>query len=751
MDIANILTHMTLEEKCRMLSGDGMWFTRGCERLGVPRMMMTDGPYGLRKQEMGGDHLDLQAAKPAVAFPAACATACSFDPALLHTLGEALAQECQAEDIGMLLGPGVNIKRSPLCGRNFEYFSEDPYLSGELAAAYIDGLQSGGVGASLKHFALNNQETRRMSVSASVSERALHEIYLPAFERAVRDAKPWSVMCSYNKIDGVYASENPWLLRQLLREEWDYKGCTVTDWGACNDHVRGVNAGMDLEMPSVSPDSGDKLIQAVQNGDISEERVNEAAARVLALVDKYVQNRRADTAFDRGAHHHLARRIARECAVLLKNEGDLLPLSSNQKVVFIGEFAQKPHYEGGGSSHVTSAEVTSALDAVRGVAHVTYARGYDAAHDEPDEALLAEAIEDAKDADAAVLFVGLPDRYESEGYDRAHMRMPQNQLELIERVCAVNARTVIVLHSGAPVEMPFADQARAILALYLAGDACGGAAVDLLYGACSPCGKLAESWPYQVEDNPSYLNFPGRGDNARYAEDVYVGYRYYDKKKMAVRYPFGFGLSYTRFRYDNLRLSADTLAQDGTLTAAVDITNTGDFPAKEIAQLYVACAHAGVDRPLQELKGFQKIFLAPGETGTVSFRLTARDFAYWEELTHAWRAEGGAYEIRIGASSRDIRLTGCVTLQAPPPLPMRFNMDSTIGDILDTPQGASLIAPMFMQAMAGMGIQPAGDALGMGDILRMMRDMPLHAINSFTRLVAPEQLEALLSALNQPL
>lgn len=723
MEIQNILSQMTLEEKASMLNGLNFWQLKGVERLGVPSVMVTDGPHGLRKQTGESDHLGLNASVPATAFPTAAGLACSFDRALVREVGEALGDLCQQEDVAVILGPGANIKRSPLCGRNFEYFSEDPYLAGEIAAAHIQGVQSRNVGTSLKHFAMNNQEHRRMSVNVSCDERTRREIYLAAFERAVKKGKPWTVMCSYNKIDGTYSSENFWLLRQVLRDEWGFDGFTMTDWGACNDHIKGIEAGMDLSMPSLGASADDAVVEAVRSGRLDERVVDEAVARILNIIDRFTSNRKVDPDFSLGVQHHLARKVAREAAVLLKNDGTL-PLKSKGKIAFIGEFAEKPRYQGGGSSHINAYEITSALEAVRSVAKVDYARGFRTDADVVDDALMAEAVALAKDADVVVLFLGLPDSFESEGFDRTHMRMPECQTKLLDAICEVNGKVAVVLHNGSPIEMPWADKVQAILEMYLGGQAVGGATVDLLFGAVSPSGKLAETFPLRLEDNPSYLNFPGDGDSVNYAEGLYVGYRWYDARRMPVRWPFGHGLSYTTFEYSNMRLSAEKLGQDETLEVLVDVTNTGSVGAKEIVQLYVHSAHEGISRPEQELKGFEKVYVAPGATETVRFRLCKRAFSYYNVDIADWYAEGGAYELRVGASSRDIRLTAQVELAPGKPLPVKVTPDTTLGDAKKIP-GWEQVIGQLAQAMAQNA--PQGDAM----FDAMMREMPLHALKSF--------------------
>lgn len=748
MDIQRIISEMTLEEKTALLSGKDFWHLKGVERLGIPEIMVTDGPHGLRKQAGTSDHLGLNASVPATAFPTAAATACSFDRDLIYEMGEALGEMCQQEDVAVILGPGTNIKRSPLCGRNFEYFSEDPYLAGEMAAALILGVQSKNVGTSVKHFAMNNQETRRMSVSVLADERTKREIYLAPFETAIKKGKPWTVMCSYNKIGGVYSSENRWLLNDLLRGEWGFEGMTMTDWGACSDHIKGVRAGMDLAMPSLGDSADKQLADAVRDGVLDEKYVNEAVERVLNVIQKFTENRKKDPDFFLGAQHHQARKIARESAVLLKNDG-VLPLKSKGKIAFIGAFAETPRYQGGGSSHINASEITSALQAVRSVAKVEYAKGYSIDTDQVNPELQAEAVALAKKADVAVLFVGLTDAYESEGYDRSHMRMPENQNALIDAVCAVNDRVVVVLHNGSPVEMPWADKVGGILEMYLGGQAVGGATVDLLFGAVSPSGKLAETFPMHLEDNPSYLNFPGNGDQVEYREGIYVGYRWYDTRKMPVRWAFGHGLSYTQFEYSNLRVNKEKIAQGEGVHVAIDVKNVGHMGAKEVVQLYVHSAHDGAARPEQELKGFEKVYIAPGKTETVEFELNPRAFAYYESAIRDWYVEGGAYEIRIGASSRDVRAAKTIEIEAGKPIPVRVTMDTTFGDLMKIPGSQPILQPVMGGMMAQFGGVPEDDSMS-GMMNAMVGFMPLHALKSFGGgQVSDKMLEEMIAALNR--
>ena len=597
--LKELVAKMTLEEKAAMCSGADFWHTEAVERLGIPAMMVSDGPHGLRKQDQAADNLGVNDSIKAVCFPAGCGTAASFNRELITRMGEALGEECQAEGVGVILGPAVNIKRSPLCGRNFEYYSEDPYVASEMAGALIAGVQSKNVGTSIKHFFANNQEHRRMSSSSEIDERTMREIYLAAFEGAVKKQKPWTVMCSYNKINGVYGAENRWSLTDVLRGEWGFDGFVVSDWGAVNDRVPDLEAGLDLEMPSSGGVNDRLIVEAVKDGRLKEEVLDEAVERILNIVYRFEENRDKTAVFDRDKDHELAKKVAEETCVLLKNEDSVLPLQEKAKIAFIGKYAAKPRYQGGGSSHINSHKVTGAWDCVKDWGNITFAEGFRDDADQTDEALLKEAVEAAEKAEAAVIFAGLPDSFESEGFDRTHMRMPECQNELIERIAAVQPNTIVVLHNGSPVEMPWADRVKGILEAYLGGQAVGAAVVDILFGKVNPSGKLPETIPYQLEDNPSYLYYSGEGDRVEYREGVFVGYRYYDKKKMAVRFPFGYGLSYTTFAYSEPKLSAERILDSETVTIRVDVTNTGSRAGKETVQLYVSAPDSAVIRPVR--------------------------------------------------------------------------------------------------------------------------------------------------------
>ena len=752
MDIKALVSQMTLEEKAGLCSGLDFWHTKPVERLGVPSVMVSDGPHGLRKQDEKADHLGVNDSIKAVCMPAACATASSFDRDLMGRMGQAIGDSCQHEKLGVVLGPAVNIKRSPLCGRNFEYFSEDPYLAGEMSAAYINGVQSKNVGTSIKHFAANSQEHRRMSSSSNADERTLREIYFPAFEISVRKAQPWTVMCSYNRVNGVYASENPWLLTDVLRGEWGFKGYVMSDWGAVSDRVAGVAAGLDLEMPSSGGINDRKIVAAVKSGELDEKIVDQACERILEINYRYLDNARPETPWDQEADHQLSARIAEECMVLLKNDG-ILPLNKTDEVAFIGEFAAKPRFQGGGSSHINAFRTTSAVEAAQGLP-VTYVQGYSAARDMATDEMIAEAVQAAKAAKVAVVFAGLPDAYESEGYDRTHMAMPACQNRLIEAVAGANPNTVVVLHNGSPVEMPWLGKVKAVLEAYLGGQAVGIAAVRLLYGDANPCGHLAETFPVKLSDNPSYLYYGGEGNEADYREGVFVGYRYYDKKEMPVLFPFGFGLSYTTFACSNLRLSGAKITDQETLTATVTVTNTGSRAGKTVVQLYVGDRESTVLRPIRELKGFEKVELQPGESRDVTFTLDKRAFAYWNAAIHDWHVETGVFTIEVGQSSRDIEVSGEVTVESTVALPRHYTADSIFMDVMADPKAKEALGPMLASiqkafapsADAGDAAQEAISA-DMG--LAMMRYMPLRGLVSFSPdKVTDDTLKPLLDALN---
>ena len=739
MDIKKILQHMTLEEKASLCSGSDFWHTEAIERLGLPAVMVADGPHGLRKQEELTDHMGVAESVKAVCFPTASAMACSFNRNLIQEVGSALGEECQAENVAVLLGPGANMKRSPLCGRNFEYYSEDPYLAGELGTAFVNGVQSQNIGTSLKHFAANNQEKRRMSISSEIDERTLREIYLSAFEQIVKKAQPWTVMCSYNRINGVYSCENNWLLNQVLRDEWGFQGLVMTDWGAMNERVPALKAGLDLEMPDCHGETDRQIVAAVKDGSLSEATLDRTVERILTLADRYLSHKQDNASYDKEAHHSLARKMACDSAVLLKND-DILPLKPEQQIAVIGEFAKVPRIQGGGSSHINCFKIESAMDILQDASNITYAQGYQTSQDEIDSALEEEAVQAAKQADIAVIFAGLPDAFESEGFDRTHLNMPNCQNHLIERITEVQPNTVVVLHNGSPVLMPWLSKVKGILEMYLTGQASGAAAVDLLYGKVNPSGKLAETFPLRLEDNPSYLNFPGNRQKVCYQEGIYIGYRYYDKKNMDVLFPFGFGLSYTTFSYSQPRLLSgtkqNTFRDTDKLRIAVDITNTGDTAGQEIVQLYVKNAACEDSRPEKELRNFAKVMLQPGETETVVMELDMRSFAYYHTDLQDWYAPSGDYELLVAASSRDIRGTLTVHLESSRSIPFRISDTTTCEDIYRFARDFAPLDEMLIKSgFAKNAEQDENDVMGAGtqEMMRaMFAETPLHSILSFS-------------------
>ncbi len=741
MNVKELVAKMTLEEKAGMCSGSDFWHTQGVERLGIPEMMVTDGPHGLRKQNGEGDHLGLNDSVKAVCFPAGCATASSFDRDLIYSMGEALGEECQAENVGVILGPGANIKRSPLCGRNFEYFSEDPYLASEMAASQIKGVQSKNVGTSLKHFYANNQEHRRMTSSSVMDERTAREIYLAAFEGAVKQAKPWTVMCSYNRINGTYAAENVESLTDILRGEWGFDGFVVSDWGAVNDRVPDLKAGLDLEMPASMGMNDKKIVEAVKNGKLDEAVLDRAVERILDVLYRFEENKDKNAVFHYEEDHALARKIASECMVLLKNEG-VLPLKEEEETVFIGAFAEHPRYQGGGSSHINAWKVDSALEMAKGYP-VVYEKGFDIKEDRIDEALINRAVEAAKKVKTAVIFAGLPEAFESEGYDRKHMGLPECQNRLIEAVCEVNENVVVVLHNGSPVEMPWVGKVKGVLEAYLGGQAVGSAVLDVLYGKVNPSGHLAETFPVKLQDNPSYLYYTGEGDKVEYREGVFVGYRYYDKKEMDVLFPFGHGLSYTTFSYSNMKLDKTAIKDTESVTVSVDVTNTGNVFGKEVVQLYV-CPPAGeVIRPVKELKGFEKVALMPGETKTVTFTLGARAFAYYDCDIKDFYVETGVYGIALGQSSRKLLAEKELRVEASARKKVKLTLNTTFGDILKIP-GAGEKIKELMAKTPFEGEMPEDE--GSAEMMEMMMQyMPVRAMLSFGRgAFTQEDLENLL-------
>ena len=682
MKHTDIIRKLNLEQKCALLSGETVFTTRDFSEKGIPAIALSDGPNGVRKQAGAADHLGLNPSVPATCFPTAATVACSWDPALGEQIGQAMGEEAAAQEVAVLLGPGLNTKRSPLCGRNFEYFSEDPYLSGKMAAAYVRGIQSEGIAACPKHFAVNSQELRRMASDSVLDERTLRELYLTGFEIVVKEAKPKTIMSSYNLINGTYANENRHLLMDILRGEWGFDGAVVTDWGGSNDHALGVQNGSTLEMPAPGGDAVRELMQAVQSGKITEADVDARLDELLTLVfDTHAAVQSHSRTFDADAHHALARRAAAESIVLLKNENDLLPLAEGAKVAVIGDFAQTPRYQGAGSSAVNSIKVDTFLDCLKesGLVSVGFASGFDR-QGKPDAAKQAEAVALAQKAEVVLLCLGLDEIKESEGLDRGDMRLADNQIELLKAVQQANPNTVVVLSAGASLETPWLKHCRTLVYGALGGQAGAGAMLDVLTGKVNPSGKLAETWVNAYADPPAKDNFAGPGRMVQYREGLYVGYRYYQTAGVPVAFPFGYGLSYTSFAYSNLQAASNGV----TLT----VTNTGKRAGAEIVQLYVAKPGAEVLRPAQELKGFAKVQLQPGESKTVTILLDDKAFRYWNTKTDSWEVEGGSYELRVGASSADIRLTAVVEVAgtgAPNPYAGKHLPHYTSGKVQSVP------------------------------------------------------------------
>lgn len=648
-----ILDMLTLEEKAGLCSGADFWHLKSVERLGLSEIMVTDGPHGLRKQAGGTDHVGLNKSVAATCFPTASATASSWDKELMFEMGEALAEECLQEDVAVILGPGANIKRSPLCGRNFEYVSEDPYHTGHMTAALINGIQSKGIGTSLKHFAMNNQEARRMTIDTVVDERAQREIYLTGFEIAVKEAQPWTVMCSYNKVDGIYLSDHQKLLNDILKEEWNHTGLVVTDWGACNDRVKGIQAGMELEMPSSGGRNDEKIVKAINNGILSEGTLDKAVIRIIELILRSQESRKESFKYDVQKHHLLAKKVAANSTVLLKND-HILPLSKEQKIAVIGEFAKTPRYQGAGSSIINPHKIDNVCDVLteKGVDY-SYAQGYSLKSGTPKQKLIDDAVKIAQNSEVVIIFAGLTDDYESEGYDRKHLELPLSHTELIKQVSKVTSNTVVVLQNGSPVVMPWLMDVRGVLECYLHGQAGAGAVIDILYGDVNPSGKLAETFPLTLEDNSSYHYFPGSTLTVEYRESIFVGYRYYDTADKKVLFPFGYGLSYTEFSYSDLTIKKiSELAYE----VCVTVENSGLVAGSEIVQLYIKNNESELFKANKELRAFDKVYLEPNEKKQITFTLNKRSFAYYNITISDWHVDSGFYEVQIGASSKDIRL-----------------------------------------------------------------------------------------------
>ncbi len=734
LDIDAAIADLTLEEKAGLVMGSDFWHTTPVDRLGIDRIMVADGPHGLRMQPHESDHVGLGGSLPATCFPTASALASSWDRSLLADVGHALAQEARVQGVSVILGPGVNMKRSPLCGRNFEYFSEDPHLAGELALAMCEAIQEQGVGTSLKHYAANNQEDDRLRVSAEVDERTLREIYLPAFERVVTGCQPWTVMCAYNKVNGTYASQHAWLLTEVLRDEWGFEGLVVSDWGAVHDRVAALTAGLDLEMPPAKGRSDVAVVEAVSSGALAPDVLDLGVRRVLELVQKSAPTRAAsppEPAYDE--HHALARRAATESAVLLKNDGVLpLSLAKGQTVAVIGAFATTPRYQGAGSSQVNPTTLDIPLEELRAAlphgVEVVHSPGFgleDPAAVAADTEVRTQAREIAREADAVVLFLGLPAAAESEGFDRTHLDLPANQLALLETVAQVSNRVVVVLANGSVVRTAeWQDRVGAVLECWLGGQAAGGAVADLLTGAANPSGKLAETIPLRLEDNPSFLNFPGDSQLVRYGEGIFIGYRGYDALGLEVDHPFGFGLSYTTFVVGRPEVSVSGSVGTGDLRVQVtaEVTNTGRRRGAEVVQLYVTDSEARVRRPNQELKGFAKVDLPAGGSGRISIDLDERAFSFWSVTLRRWVVESGEFVLRLGTSSRDLPHALSVHLDAPS-INAPLSRDSTLHEWLADPKGARLLMEAGGTAASGPLAEPG--------LLEVVGTMPMSTLADF--------------------
>ena len=748
-DIPSIIASMTLEEKAALCTGASPWSTTPIERLGVPEMIVADGPHGVRRvPDINSMALH---SLPATCFPTASCSAATWDVELMGAMGAAIAQEAIALDVSVVLGPGVNMKRSPLGGRNFEYYSEDPFLAGELAVAFINGVQSQGVGTSLKHYAVNSQETQRFTISAEIDERTLREIYLPAFEKAVKEAQPWTVMCSYNRLNGVYVSEDHRLLTEILKDEWGFEGLVVSDWGAVHDRVAALRAGMDWEMPGPQDRRVQAVVDAVRGGELDEATLDDSVRRILRIVFK-AQETPKGGAFDVDAHHELARKVAAEGMVLLKNDG-LLPLQSCARIAVIGRSAQDAHFQGGGSSHINPTAVDvpfSELQRCAGETELTYAEGYPQ-DDSFRQDLIDEAVALAESVEVALLYIALPAFKESEGYDRADLDLTRQQVALIKAVARVQPKTVVVLNNGAPVAMSaWINDVAAVLEGWMMGQAGAGALADLLFGRVNPCGKLAETFPLKLVDTPAYINWPGGAGTVQYGEGLYIGYRYYDARALPVLFPFGYGLSYTTFDYGNPQVSAGAFRDADGLTVTVDVTNTGHLAGREIVQVYVHDREASLARPEKELKGFAKVALEPGETKPVSITLDARAFAFYHPDYRTWISEDGEFDILIGASAADIRHSLPVTMTTTMCLPCMLNKESSIQDWMADPQGRVVFGPFFaqMEENSRQLFGADGDEHGIGmDFMEMLGDMPLVSVLMWQQSSLPVHPEDLVDGL----
>ena len=735
MDVKKILSQMTLEEKCSYLSGWAFWNTKVIDRLNVPTCFVTDGPHGVRKQPGDENHQSIGDPVKSVCFPSGCCSACSFNRELIHEMGKCIGEECQDQDVQLLLGPGVNIKRSPLCGRCFEYYSEDPYLTAQAAISHVSGVQSQNVGATLKHFYAHSQETNRMQYSSDIDERTLNEIYWPVYKDVIEAAHPWSIMASYNRVNGVRSSENP-ELTTLLRDKWGFDGFVISDWGGVTDRVLNTRAGLDLEMPASHGINDREVLLAVQRGELDESYVDKCVEHILTFVKKGNEGKKPGFKADYEAHHKVAIKLAQDSIVLLKNNDNLLPLKKDdKKVAFIGLFAEKPRYQGGGSSHINPIKIVSPKEAAE-KAGLTfkYAQGYTLEGEDKaeDEKLLNEAVAAAKDASVAVVFAGLPESFESEGYDRTHLNMSDNQNKLISAVAAVNKNTVVVLMNGAAILMPWLNEVKSVLECYLCGQGIGEASVSILYGEVSPSGRLAETFPLRLQDTPAYINWPGNCEDYRipYAEGVFVGYRWYSKRDLDVLFPFGYGLSYSKFEYSNIRVNKENITDSENVEVTVHVKNVGSVQAKEVVQLYIAAPSTTVPRPVRELRNFQKVDLKPGEGKDVTFTVTKRDFAYWSVVIHDWRVETGDFKVQICENANKVLLEKTIHIKSSQEhLPIHLTMDTLAADAMRIPVIKDEIlkaGQLFAQAVS------CGETMSDAMIAALVKGNPLRTLVTFT-------------------
>ncbi len=751
-ELEKIVKKMTLKEKCSMLSGESFWYSQSIDRLNIPGMMLTDGPHGLRKQGEEADHLGLNASIPATCYPNLCAVGSSWNRELVEEMASAVADECLSENVSVVLGPGLNIKRSPLCGRNFEYLSEDPYLSSQMGKHYIQGCQENGVGASVKHFVANNQETRRLTLDVQVDERSLREIYLASFETAIKEGKPFTVMSAYNRINGEFGAENQKLLREVLRDEWGYNGVVVTDWGGTNDRMKSLEAGMDLEMPSSGGVNDRKVEKAIQDGLIDERRLDESVLRILELLEKTKKTREKKHTFSREKSEKLSFDMACESIVLLKNEQNVLPLKKEESILVVGKFAQTPRFQGGGSSYINPLFMTNALEEMKKIAfgHIEYEVGFEILDENFNEEQAKDICKKAGNVDKVVVFAGLSERYETEGSDRKHIDLPEVQNELITMLTEYNKQVVVVLNNGAPVAMTWVDKVQGIIESYLLGSAGGSAQAAILYGEVNPSGKLAETFPKKIEDTPCFMDFPGEAYSVKYNEGIFVGYRYYDTKKVEPLFPFGHGLSYTQFEYSNISVDKECYTDREEIEVTVEVKNIGSTKGKEIVQLYIHDRQTDIIRPYKELKGFTKVELEAGETEVVRFILDKRSFAYYDVRNADWRVQSGIFDILIGKSSREIVQTCSVEIISTFIEKITFHNNSTFHEVVSYKPTNELGMEWIEYFKKNSGID-----FDLGDreedfAFNAICDFPLKTLVTFTKGVfSGEDLEKLIDTFNE--